>query len=206
MLQLLEQQTKLTKNQWLIAGAATLGDMLDFFDFLLIGFVLAFIVNDWQLTYGQSGAILLASGVSAPFGLPVLWLARRQGRPPHRADRQRAERLGRHWRDGADPARRLDLPVGLPLCRRFRRDRPLFGRHHPDAGIHRLPETRLDHRPHHHDAAGGLSFGGVAGGLCDALYRVARPLRRRVAAGPADPLHPRLCSRIAALAVAPRPA
>ena len=39
----LEQQTKLTKNQWLIAGAATLGDMLDFFDFLLIGFVLAFI-------------------------------------------------------------------------------------------------------------------------------------------------------------------
>src|SRR5205085_12660222 len=68
MLQLLEQQDKLTKNQWLIAGAATLGDMLDFFDFLLIGFVLAFIVKDWDLTYGQSGAILFASGVSAPFG------------------------------------------------------------------------------------------------------------------------------------------
>ena len=81
MLQLLEQQTKLTKNQWLIAGAATLGDMLDFFDFLLIGFVLAFIVNDWQLTYGQSGAILLASGVSAPFGsLFYGWLADKLGR------------------------------------------------------------------------------------------------------------------------------
>jgi MFS transporter, putative metabolite:H+ symporter len=68
MLELLEQQTKLTANQWKIAGAATLGDMLDFFDFFLIGFVLAFIVKEWHLTYGQSGAILLASGVSAPFG------------------------------------------------------------------------------------------------------------------------------------------
>ena len=68
MLDLLERQNKLTANQWKIAGAATLGDMLDFFDFFLIGFVLAFIVKDWHLTYGQSGAILLASGVSAPFG------------------------------------------------------------------------------------------------------------------------------------------
>jgi MFS transporter, putative metabolite:H+ symporter len=68
MLELLERQTKLTANQWKIAGAATLGDMLDFFDFFLIGFVLAFVVKEWHLTYGQSGAILLASGVSAPFG------------------------------------------------------------------------------------------------------------------------------------------
>ena len=81
MLQLLEQQTKLTANQWLIAGAATLGDMLDFFDFFLIGFVLAFVVKDWHLTYGQSGAILLASGVSAPFGsLFYGWLADKVGR------------------------------------------------------------------------------------------------------------------------------
>ena len=65
MLDLLERQTKLTANQWKIAGAATLGDMLDFFDFFLIGFVLAFVVKEWNLTYGQSGAILLASGVSA---------------------------------------------------------------------------------------------------------------------------------------------
>ena len=50
MLELLEQQTKLTANQWKIAGAATLGDMLDFFDFFLIGFVLAFVVKEWHLT------------------------------------------------------------------------------------------------------------------------------------------------------------
>ena len=81
MIDLLENQKKLTSNQWLIAGAATLGDMLDFFDFFLIGFVLAFIVKDWNLTYGQSGAILLASGVSAPFGsLFYGWLADKVGR------------------------------------------------------------------------------------------------------------------------------
>src|ERR1043165_3336996 len=83
MLDLQEKQNKLTKNQWLIAGAATLGDMLDFFDFLLIGFVLAFIVKDWNLTYGQSGTILLASGISAPFGsLFYGWLADKIGRRP----------------------------------------------------------------------------------------------------------------------------
>jgi len=81
MLDLLENQQKLTLNQWKIAGAATLGDMLDFFDFFLIGFVLAFVVKDWGLTYGQSGIILLASGVSAPFGsLFYGWLADKVGR------------------------------------------------------------------------------------------------------------------------------
>lgn len=81
MLERLELQTKLTRNQWLIAGAATLGDMLDFFDFGLIAFVLAFIVKDWNLTFGQSGWILLASGIAAPFGsLFYGWLADKVGR------------------------------------------------------------------------------------------------------------------------------
>jgi MFS transporter, putative metabolite:H+ symporter len=81
MFESLEQQTKLTENQWKIALAATLGDMLDFFDFLLIGFVLAYIVKDWHLTYGQSGSILLASGIIAPFGSMFYgWLADKIGR------------------------------------------------------------------------------------------------------------------------------
>src|ERR1700729_2001240 len=81
MLELLDQQHKLTANQWKIAFAATVGDMLDFFDFFLIGFVLAFIVGDWHLTYGQSGMILLASGISAPFGsLFWGWMAAKIGR------------------------------------------------------------------------------------------------------------------------------
>src|SRR5579884_4493926 len=81
MLEHLEQQRSLTANQWKIAFAATIGDMLDFFDFGLIAFVLAFIVKDWHLTYGESGAILLASGISAPFGsLFYGWLADKIGR------------------------------------------------------------------------------------------------------------------------------
>ena len=81
MLEYLEQQKKLTINQWKIFAAATIGDMLDFFDFLLIAFVLAFIVKDWNLTYGESGAILLASGISAPLGsLFYGWLADKIGR------------------------------------------------------------------------------------------------------------------------------
>jgi MFS transporter, putative metabolite:H+ symporter len=81
MLDVLERQTKLTANQWKIAIAATLGDMLDFFDFLLIGFVLAYIVRDWHLTYGQSGLVLLSSGIIAPFGSIFYgWLADKIGR------------------------------------------------------------------------------------------------------------------------------
>ena len=81
MLEHLENQQKLTTNQWKIFAAATIGDMLDFFDYLLIGFILAFIVKDWNLTYGQSAAILLSAGISAPSGsLFWGWVADRIGR------------------------------------------------------------------------------------------------------------------------------
>src|ERR1700675_64247 len=81
MLEYLEQQKKLTTNQWKIFAAATIGDMLDFFDFYLIGFILAFIVRGWNLTYGQSGAILLSSGIAAPLGsLFWGWMADKIGR------------------------------------------------------------------------------------------------------------------------------
>src|SRR3989454_3678256 len=42
MLELLERQKTLTVNQWKIIATANLGDMLDFFDFFLIGYALAF--------------------------------------------------------------------------------------------------------------------------------------------------------------------
>jgi putative MFS transporter len=81
MLHHLDQQKSLTANQWKIFAAATIGDMLDFFDFYLIGFILAFVVKGWNLTYGQSGAILLASGIAAPFGsLFWGWMADKIGR------------------------------------------------------------------------------------------------------------------------------
>jgi MFS transporter, putative metabolite:H+ symporter len=58
MLDLLERQKSLTANQWRIIATANLGDMLDFFDFFLIGYVLAFIIGGWHLTFGQSAMIL----------------------------------------------------------------------------------------------------------------------------------------------------
>jgi putative MFS transporter len=81
MLEHLEQQKSLTANQWKIFAAATIGDMLDFFDFYLIGFILAFIVKGWNLTFGESGLILLSSGIAAPLGsLFWGWMADRIGR------------------------------------------------------------------------------------------------------------------------------
>ena len=65
MLERLERQEKLTINQWKIIATAGVGDMLDFFDFFLIGYVLAFILKEWHLTYGQSAVILISAGLGA---------------------------------------------------------------------------------------------------------------------------------------------
>lgn len=81
MLEVLDRQTSMTANQWKIVGAGVLAVMLDFFDFFLIGFVLAFFVGKWHLTYGESALILLASGVaSIPGGWVFGWLADKIGR------------------------------------------------------------------------------------------------------------------------------
>src|SRR5271168_5512379 len=81
MLERLGQQKSLTLNQWKIISAAILGDMLDFFDFFLIGYVLVFIVTQWKLTFIQSGIILLAAGVGSIPGAGFWgWLADRIGR------------------------------------------------------------------------------------------------------------------------------
>jgi len=81
MLDLLEQQKSLTINQWKIFAACLFSIVIDFFDFALIGFVLAFFVKDWHLTFGQSGAILFASGIAAiPGGIFFGWLGDKIGR------------------------------------------------------------------------------------------------------------------------------
>jgi len=81
MLEVLEQQKSLTINQWKIFSACLFSIVIDFFDFALIGFVLAFFVKDWHLTFGQSGAILFASGIAAiPGGIFFGWLGDKIGR------------------------------------------------------------------------------------------------------------------------------
>ncbi|MFL9875645.1 MFS transporter [Paraburkholderia megapolitana] len=71
LLACLDQQTRLTGNQWRVITAAILGDMLEFFDYFVVGFVLAFVVGPWHLSFGQSALILLSSGVGAMGGAIV---------------------------------------------------------------------------------------------------------------------------------------
>ena len=81
MLEYLDKQTKLTRNQRRLLGVAILCDMLEFYDYFLIGFVLAFVAGAWKVTYGQSAVILLSSGVGAILGAGFWsWLADRIGR------------------------------------------------------------------------------------------------------------------------------
>src|ERR1700750_1911066 len=82
MIELLEQQKRLTANQWKLICTANVADLLDFFDFFLIGYVTAALTKEWSLTYWQGGgAILLASGLGAAPGAMVWgWLGDKIGR------------------------------------------------------------------------------------------------------------------------------
>jgi MFS transporter, putative metabolite:H+ symporter len=81
MIERLEQQKKLTSNQWKLICTANIADLLDFFDFFLIGYVTAALTREWQLPYWQGGAILLASGLGAVPGAFIWgWLGDRIGR------------------------------------------------------------------------------------------------------------------------------
>jgi putative MFS transporter len=81
MFEMLDQRTSLTGNQIKILAAAIFGDALEFFDYFLIGFVLAFLIGPWQLTFGQSATVLMSSGIGAIIGaFGWGWLADRIGR------------------------------------------------------------------------------------------------------------------------------
>jgi MFS transporter, putative metabolite:H+ symporter len=81
MIDLLERQKTLTANQWKLICTANVADLLDFFDFFLIGYVTAALTRQWSLTYWEGGAILLASGLGAvPGAFFWGWLGDRIGR------------------------------------------------------------------------------------------------------------------------------
>jgi MFS transporter, putative metabolite:H+ symporter len=81
MFEVLDRQTSLTGNQKKILAAAIIGDALEFFDYFLIGFVLAFLIGPWKLTFGQSAIVLMSSGLGAIIGAYAWgWLADRIGR------------------------------------------------------------------------------------------------------------------------------
>lgn len=74
---------RLTPGYWRMAVAVLFSEMLEYFDFFLIGFVVSLIAKPWHLTYGASAVLLLSSGVGAIVG-SVLWgyLSDRYGRRP----------------------------------------------------------------------------------------------------------------------------
>ena len=81
MFEILDRRTSLTGNQIKILAAAIIGDALEFFDYFLIGFVLAFLIGPWKLTFGQSATVLMSSGIGAIIGAFAWgWLADRIGR------------------------------------------------------------------------------------------------------------------------------
>jgi putative MFS transporter len=95
MFEILDRQTSLTGNQKKIIAAAVIGDALEFFDYFLIGYVLAFVIGPWKLTFGQSAIVLLSSDVGAIIGAYVWgWIVIRTDGARHH--RHGAQLLGRH--------------------------------------------------------------------------------------------------------------
>src|ERR1700744_6135990 len=81
MFQELDRRTSLTGNQIKLLSAAIIGDALEFFDYFLIGFVMAFLIGPGKLTFGQSATVLMSSGIGAILGAFAWgWLADRIGR------------------------------------------------------------------------------------------------------------------------------
>lgn len=57
---------------WSTMGLCSIGLALEFFDFYIVGFVVAVVSPQWHLTYGQSSIMLLSAGVGAIVGA-LLW-------------------------------------------------------------------------------------------------------------------------------------
>ncbi len=75
--------SKLKMNHYKVIVAGILGCMLEFFDFFLIGFVLAFIIVPWKLTFAQASLVLLIAGIGSMSGAFTFgYLAEKVGRRP----------------------------------------------------------------------------------------------------------------------------
>jgi putative MFS transporter len=61
-------RAKLTPRYWATISLLVLHEMFDYYDFFIVGYLVAVLAPVWHLTYGQSGAILLAAGFGAIIG------------------------------------------------------------------------------------------------------------------------------------------
>ena len=58
----------LNRRYWASMGLVVATGIFDFFDFFLVGFLVAVLGKEWHLTYGQSSIMLLSAGVGAIAG------------------------------------------------------------------------------------------------------------------------------------------
>ena len=79
---------RLNRRYWFVFSLLALITVLEFFDFLVVGFLVAVLGPQWQLTYGQSAVILYSGGVGAICGA-IIWgaLADAWGRKTPTRDR-----------------------------------------------------------------------------------------------------------------------
>jgi MFS transporter, putative metabolite:H+ symporter len=61
----------LNRRYWTIFTLMSAVFVFDFFDFLVVGYLLAAVAREWHLTYGQSAIILYSGGVGAIVGAVV---------------------------------------------------------------------------------------------------------------------------------------
>lgn len=61
----------LNSRYWRTYSVLTIGIALDYFDFMIVGFLIAVVGPQWHLTYGQSSVILLIGGVGGIVGALV---------------------------------------------------------------------------------------------------------------------------------------
>jgi putative MFS transporter len=62
----------LTPRYWISMALLVLHEMFEYFDFFVVGYLVAVLAPQWHLTYGQSTAILLGAGLGAIFGALIL--------------------------------------------------------------------------------------------------------------------------------------
>jgi putative MFS transporter len=56
---------RLNRRYWVTFGLLASGAVLDYFDFFIVGYLIAQLGPQWHLTYGQSSIILLSAGIGA---------------------------------------------------------------------------------------------------------------------------------------------
>jgi len=76
---------QLNSRYWITFAVMSAVVMFDFFDFLVVGYLLAAVAREWHLTYGQSAVILYSGGTATILGTitdPVNFNPNLPGAPP----------------------------------------------------------------------------------------------------------------------------